>query len=157
MASVARNTTSTTVDSYKTAKRAMSACRSTSPPPQAPTDSFPWAQKGKKSEEFAPADDSKVRIELLNVKKNKCGSKFFTLHSSLFTLFCIFAHAKRKKSACRDGGMVDTRDLKSLGHNGCAGSSPARGTQTIAQHSHRGCCNYTGGITSLNNENNHTI
>ncbi len=24
--------------------------------------------------------------------------------------------------------MVDTRDLKSLGHNGCAGSSPARGT-----------------------------
>ena len=29
---------------------------------------------------------------------------------------------------CRDGGMVDTRDLKSLGHNGCAGSSPARGT-----------------------------
>ena len=29
---------------------------------------------------------------------------------------------------CLDGGMVDTRDLKSLGHNGCAGSSPARGT-----------------------------
>ena len=32
------------------------------------------------------------------------------------------------KVCCRDGGMVDTRDLKSLGHNGCAGSSPARGT-----------------------------
>ena len=31
-------------------------------------------------------------------------------------------------NVCRDGGMVDTRDLKSLGHNGCAGSSPARGT-----------------------------
>ena len=25
--------------------------------------------------------------------------------------------------------MVDTRDLKSLGHNGCAGSSPAFGTK----------------------------
>ncbi len=24
--------------------------------------------------------------------------------------------------------LVDTRDLKSLGHNGCAGSSPARAT-----------------------------
>ncbi len=27
-----------------------------------------------------------------------------------------------------DGGMVDTRDLKSLGLYGCAGSSPAWGT-----------------------------
>ena len=27
--------------------------------------------------------------------------------------------------------MVDTRDLKSLGHNGCAGSSPARGTRRL--------------------------
>ena len=33
-----------------------------------------------------------------------------------------------KGVCCRDGGMVDTRDLKSLGHSGCAGSSPARGT-----------------------------
>ena len=29
---------------------------------------------------------------------------------------------------CRNGGMVDTRDLKSLGHNGCVGSSPTFGT-----------------------------
>ena len=27
-----------------------------------------------------------------------------------------------------DGGMVDTKDLKSFGHCGCAGSSPAPGT-----------------------------
>ena len=33
-----------------------------------------------------------------------------------------------------DGGMVDTRDLKSLGHNGCAGSSPARGTDAGIPH-----------------------
>ena len=26
------------------------------------------------------------------------------------------------------GGMVDTRDLKSLGHSACAGSGPAFGT-----------------------------
>ena len=29
---------------------------------------------------------------------------------------------------CRNGGMVDTRDLKSLGHCARAGSSPAFGT-----------------------------
>jgi hypothetical protein len=28
-----------------------------------------------------------------------------------------------------DGGMVDTQDLKSCDHNGCAGSSPAPGTE----------------------------
>ena len=28
-----------------------------------------------------------------------------------------------------DGGMVDTKDLKSFGHCGCAGSSPAPGTE----------------------------
>ena len=31
------------------------------------------------------------------------------------------AHIK----SCSDGGMVDTKDLKSFGHCGCAGSSPA--------------------------------
>ena len=30
---------------------------------------------------------------------------------------------------CSNGGMVDTRDLKSLGHYGCAGSSPASSTR----------------------------
>ena len=30
---------------------------------------------------------------------------------------------------CPNGGMVDTRDLKSLGHCGCAGSSPASSTE----------------------------
>lgn len=29
---------------------------------------------------------------------------------------------------CSDGGMVDTQDLKSCDHNGCAGSSPAPST-----------------------------
>ncbi len=29
------------------------------------------------------------------------------------------------------GGMVDTRDLKSLDHCDCAGSSPAPGTEAI--------------------------
>ena len=30
---------------------------------------------------------------------------------------------------CPDGGMVDTQDLKSCDHCGCAGSSPAPGTE----------------------------
>ena len=30
---------------------------------------------------------------------------------------------------CSDGGMVDTKDLKSFGHCGCAGSSPAPSTE----------------------------
>lgn|GEM_PF-6247082 len=30
---------------------------------------------------------------------------------------------------CLDGGMVDTRDLKSLGQFGCVGSSPTLGTE----------------------------
>jgi hypothetical protein len=30
---------------------------------------------------------------------------------------------------CPDGGMVDTQDLKSCDHCGCAGSSPAPGTK----------------------------
>ena len=34
-----------------------------------------------------------------------------------------------------DGGMVDTRDLKSLGLCGCAGSSPAWGTKRRASSS----------------------
>ncbi len=32
-------------------------------------------------------------------------------------------------NGCPDGGMVDTQDLKSCGHRGCAGSSPAPGTE----------------------------
>ena len=36
---------------------------------------------------------------------------------------------------CPDGGMVDTRDLKSLGLYGCAGSSPAWGTKRRASSS----------------------
>ena len=30
---------------------------------------------------------------------------------------------------CSNGGMVDTKDLKSFGHCGCAGSSPASSTR----------------------------
>ena len=43
--------------------------------------------------------------------------------SSIRTSFFIQAHP-----LCRNGGMVDTRDLKSLGHCARAGSSPASGT-----------------------------
>ena len=41
-----------------------------------------------------------------------------------FYYFCSRNYATHRP----DGGMVDTRDLKSLGHCGCAGSSPALGT-----------------------------
>ena len=34
-----------------------------------------------------------------------------------------------RSHSCPDGGMVDTKDLKSFGFYGCAGSSPAPGTQ----------------------------
>ena len=50
----------------------------------------------------------------------------FCIH---LTEFFVTLHAKQK-SGCRNGGMVDTRDLKSLGHNGCVGSSPTFGTKT---------------------------
>ncbi len=33
-----------------------------------------------------------------------------------------------------DGGMVDTQDLKSCDHCGCAGSSPAPGTKIALNH-----------------------
>ncbi len=50
----------------------------------------------------------------------------FNVQCSMFIFFCTFARVN--KSGCRNGGMVDTRDLKSLGHNGCVGSSPTFGT-----------------------------
>ena len=34
-----------------------------------------------------------------------------------------------------NGGMVDTKDLKSFGHCGCAGSSPASSTESHAEYS----------------------
>ena len=47
--------------------------------------------------------------------------KSLTLHRKIrFTPECPIG--------CSNGGMVDTRDLKSLGHCGCAGSSPASST-----------------------------
>jgi hypothetical protein len=36
--------------------------------------------------------------------------------------------ARLQDNICPDGGMVDTQDLKSCDHYGCAGSSPAPGT-----------------------------
>ncbi len=36
---------------------------------------------------------------------------------------------QQTKNAGPNGGMVDTRDLKSLGHYGCVGSSPTSGTK----------------------------
>ena len=52
--------------------------------------------------------------------------------SKILLAFCslirTFAVGFEKSMVCRDGGMVDTRDLKSLGYCSCAGSSPARGT-----------------------------
>ena len=38
-----------------------------------------------------------------------------------------------KALPCRNGGMVDTRDLKSLGHCARAGSRPASGTKNQTQ------------------------
>ena len=35
---------------------------------------------------------------------------------------------------CSNGGMVDTKDLKSFGHCGCAGSSPASSTYLNANN-----------------------
>jgi hypothetical protein len=39
----------------------------------------------------------------------------------------------RGERDCPDGGMVDTQDLKSCDHSGCAGSSPAPGTENRAR------------------------
>ena len=47
--------------------------------------------------------------------------------SFLFGIFYVILQNEIKGRP--DGGMVDKRDLKSLGHNGCAGSSPARATK----------------------------
>ena len=46
----------------------------------------------------------------------------FTFNQYLWNIFTIFVNT------CPGGGMVDTRDLKSLGHCVRAGSSPAPGT-----------------------------
>ena len=45
------------------------------------------------------------------------------LFSTFFSLYI--------QTLCRNGGMVDTRDLKSLGHCARAGSSPASGTLEV--------------------------
>ncbi len=42
-----------------------------------------------------------------------------------------------------NGGMVDTKDLKSFGHCGCAGSSPASSTESHAEHSAWLSCFYS--------------
>ena len=46
-------------------------------------------------------------------------------------LFRIFAPAFVTDKAARMVESVDTRDLKSLGHCGCVGSSPTPGTTSI--------------------------
>ena len=43
---------------------------------------------------------------------------------AIMTILLNFAESKGRPN----GGMVDTRDLKSLGHYGCVGSSPTSGT-----------------------------
>ena len=53
--------------------------------------------------------------------------------SGISRFFCI--KDKYFINVCRpDGGMVDTKDLKSFGHYGCAGSSPAPGTENSADN-----------------------
>ena len=42
--------------------------------------------------------------------------------------FLFFAFYSMFFTCCSDGGMVDTQDLKSCDHCGCAGSSPAPST-----------------------------
>ncbi len=65
--------------------------------------------------------DSKTRIQkAASVLKN--GKKSVYLPT-------ILRHVRRQGSS--NGGMVDTRDLKSLDHCGCAGSSPASSTSHL--------------------------
>ena len=47
-----------------------------------------------------------------------------------------------KMKAARMVESVDTRDLKSLGHYGCAGSSPASSTKKIAIIRQRNGCDF---------------
>ena len=60
-------------------------------------------------------------LRYLRSKKSKNKFGFLLTYSYLCTRIV-------QSLRCRDGGMVDTRDLKSLGYCSCAGSSPARGT-----------------------------
>ena len=53
-----------------------------------------------------------------------------------------FSYLCSRKSGCRNGGMVDTRDLKSLGHYGCVGSSPTFGTINITSDANGVACFY---------------
>ena len=62
----------------------------------------------------------------VNNQKNNC----------MLTGFDLSLHSQKIKPLstrlCRpNGGMVDTKDLKSFGHCGCAGSSPASGTEIV--------------------------
>ena len=54
--------------------------------------------------------------------------KRFHFHHSLTLSIFKKIHTFAPPS-CPNGEMVDTKDLKSFGHNGCAGSSPASGTK----------------------------
>ena len=54
-----------------------------------------------------------------------------------------------------NGGMVDTKDLKSFGHCGCAGSSPASSTESHAGHSAWLSCFYSS--ESLRQDSFHYI
>ncbi len=70
--------------------------------------------------------------EGLNLENSRAEANFFLFLFPFSLFLCTFAGEFLKFDArmvCRDGGMVDTRDLKSLGYCSCAGSSPARGTR----------------------------
>ncbi len=54
-----------------------------------------------------------------------------------------------------NGGMVDTKDLKSFGHCGCAGSSPASSTESHAEYSAWLSCFYSS--ESLRQDSFHYI
>ena len=41
---------------------------------------------------------------------------------------CFIRYYANSIMVCPDGGMVDTKDLKSFDPKGCAGSSPVLGT-----------------------------
>lgn len=59
---------------------------------------------------------------------SKSGKRFENGKKSVY-LPTILRHVRRQGSS--NGGMVDTRDLKSLDHCGCAGSSPASSTSHL--------------------------
>ena len=64
----------------------------------------------------SPVSRSKIKVQSFKFRANYVNFELLTLHQ----LFALVVE------------LVDTQDLKSCNHCGCAGSSPARGTESSA-------------------------